>query len=247
MNLDKSWPSMTIKKIVYPYPILPVSCPNSEVLPQLDVWAVQEFFRIECLLRSEAVMNLYRTEGVTPQSQVLVLWEFGFPWSVFQGSHHIYLSLCPGQTLPIPGVTIFNFTELYEAFRVILQFLTTQPDEQKQQALQKFESRFIALVCDPALPPARIKDALHPLLEKRYSSSGKPPVCKPKRFDVEIWLKYLACYDLRWVEGKTYGVIAQQVYGETGRKPRDRAETAVDRVTQMIQAAEHHQWPPSVR
>ena len=229
----------------YPYSILTVKCLNPEELKKVDLWSIQEFFRIEFLLRSKSVMSLYRTHGATPECSVLLLLEFGFPWTVLQGSHHDFLTLRPGQTRPIPGVSIFNFKGLYQSFMVLSKFLSTQTEEQKCQVLERFDQRFLALICDPTISPSLIQEAITPILEDRYQSVGQPAQRRPLRFDVPTWLKYLACYDLRLVEGRTYGEIAASVYAETGPNPRDRSEKAVARVSKMIAAAAQHQWPPS--
>ena len=228
----------------YPYAILPVTCPDPETAKKLDPWSVQEFFRIEFLLRSNTVMELFRTQGTHPKSSAQLLWQYQIPWTVLDGAHHGYLTLRPGQVGPIPGMSILNFRDLYETLAILSQLLSTQSEDQKQQALQKFEQRFLCLLIGPTLPPALIQKALQPLLVERYKSVGKASFKKPKKFDVKTWLQYLACYDWRVTKGATYGVIAERIYQKKGARPRDRAEKAVDRVTKLIHAAEQHVWYP---
>ncbi len=45
-----------------PYKIQPAVCPSKEAANELDPWVVQEFFRVEALLRSEIVMRLYQKD-----------------------------------------------------------------------------------------------------------------------------------------------------------------------------------------
>jgi len=64
---------------------------------------------------------------------------------------------------------------------------------------------------------------------------------------IKTWLNYFKCYDLRRCEGISFGQIAEQVYGSRTRQTYERAEKAVKRVRQLIHAAEHKKWPPSIR
>ena len=68
---------------------------------------------------------------------------------------------------------------------------------------------------------------------------------KPKtiiEFDVSTWIDYFRCYDLRRCEGKSFGEIALQVYGNSNK--RDFAKKGYDRVSILIPYAETHNWPP---
>jgi hypothetical protein len=61
---------MPRKSESYPYPIAEVICPPDHVLNKIDPWICLEFFRIEALLRSPTVHQLYRNAqrgGMTTQ------------------------------------------------------------------------------------------------------------------------------------------------------------------------------------
>ena len=68
----------------YPYTIPHATCPNPATMKKLDAWHVQEFFRIELLLRSRIVMEMYQPEDTaldSPGSLTLML-RYGFGWCV---------------------------------------------------------------------------------------------------------------------------------------------------------------------
>jgi|APIni6443716594_1056825.scaffolds.fasta_scaffold3686889_1 hypothetical protein len=75
----------------YPYSIPPVACPAKDMSQKLNPWRVLEFFRVEALLRSQKVMDLYKDNGTDEQFRSLYKVEKG--WEVLRGAHHVYLSL----------------------------------------------------------------------------------------------------------------------------------------------------------
>ena len=75
-----------IRRRPYPYRISPVDCPDAATLKRLDPWHVQEFFRVELLLRSQPVMDLYRSEETSPTSSMKLLFQYGFGWEVLGGT-----------------------------------------------------------------------------------------------------------------------------------------------------------------
>ena len=106
----------------YPYTIPPVNCPDPKTAKKLDPWSVQEFFRIEFLLRSPTVMELFRTQGTNPRSSGQLLLQYEIPWTVLDGAHHGYLTLRPGQVGPISGLSILNFRDFYENLAILDSF-----------------------------------------------------------------------------------------------------------------------------
>ena len=64
--------------------------------------------------------------------------------------------------------------------------------------------------------------------------------------ELNAWLLYLQCYDLRHLQGLTYGEVAHKVYSKGGDKAYEQAERAYGRVKQLIHAAESQQWPPEI-
>jgi hypothetical protein len=228
----------------YPFAIAPVHYPDSKP-STLNVWNVQEFFRIELLLRSQTVQTLYRRGGIGPESTVVLGLLYGMTWDVLQGSHHRYIRASPGGGETIPGFSIMTFTQLASLLDTLNQFLSKQPEELRTQLLTNLYTRFLGLMIDPALPPDTVLRAIRPTLEARHKTSTLARVKKPYPFDVPTWLGYLSCYDLRIAQGVTFGQIAKHVYQRSGEKPRDRAEKAVRRTRRFIQLAESMNWPPS--
>ena len=112
-----------------------------------------------------------------------------------------------------------------------------------------------------AYPPEANLKVLRCLLQERHKAvkgyMGKPtidpltgehtfpfhPRKNPPIRNVQAWLKYFQCYDLRTCQGLAYGQIARQIYG--AQHARDTAEKAVDRVERLIRAAEQNAWPPT--
>lgn len=109
---------------------------------------------------------------------------------------------------------------------------------------EHFRTRFFCAFIDPNLPPDLVMKALLPMLKQRHRERQSSPPRQPYKFNVTTWLDYLACYDLRVVNGLTYGEIAQRVYRKKGSRSRDQAEKGVTRVKAFIELAEHHRWPP---
>ena len=94
-----------IKRRPYPYRISPVDCPDGATLKRLDPWQVQEFFRVELLLRSQSVMDLYKSEEISPTSSIRLLFQYGFGWDVLQGEPHHCLTPNAGPMGALAGVS----------------------------------------------------------------------------------------------------------------------------------------------
>lgn len=232
----------------YPYTIPPVAYPNPATIKTLDPWHVQEFFRIELLLRSPTVMSMYHPEETALQSpnNLTLMVRYGFGWYVLQGApyHSLKPHTGPIGAGAIPGLSIFS-PEAFPLLLPILQHLSTPlSDTEKQVMGEHFRRRFFCALIDPNLPPDLVMKALLPVLKQRHHERQSSLPKRPYKFDITTWLDYLACYDLRVTEGLTYGEIAECVYQRKGPRPRDQAEKAVTRVTKFLEAAEHDVWPP---
>jgi hypothetical protein len=228
----------------YPFAIPPVHYPDNDNASKLNVWNVQEFFRIELLLRSKTVQTIYRMGATGPESNVVLGLTYGFTWDVLQGSHHRYLRVSSGPADTIPGLSVMTFQKLASMLETLGQFRSKLPDEFRTQVVKNMHARFLGLLIDPAIPPDTVLSAIRPTVEERHKTSNPSRVKKPYPFDVPTWLGYLSCYDLRIAQGLTFGQIAKHVYQRSGAKPRDRAEKAVRRTQRFIHLAESMNWPP---
>ena len=228
----------------YPFAIPPVHRPDDDDASPLHVWDVQEFFRIELLLRSTTVQTIYRVGATGPESTVILGLMYGFTWDVLQGSHHRYLRAPSGPTDTIPGLSVMTFKKFADTLDTLHTFLSRLPNEFGIQLVKNVHDRFLGLWIDPAIPPDTVLSAIRPAVEERHKTSSASLVKKSYPFDVATWLGYLSCYDLRMTQGFTFGQIAKHVYQQSGAKPRDRAEKAVRRTYRFIQFAESLNWPP---
>lgn len=203
----------------YPYKIPEVRCPDSETLRRLPPALIAAFLRIEALLRSENIFREYRRTKK--------------PWPTqadnLRGAHHRLLEERIGGKI----------------VKVI------DPDSESRRL--KFES-----LLDPPMPPspyhlvirinllaqktAIMKDIQAMLREKAAHFQGR-------RFDLQTWLNYFRCYDLRVRDKLTFGQIGKIVYPEekASKAYYERAEQGYKRAARMIKAAETNSWPPAIR
>ena len=193
-----------IKRRRHPYRIPPVSCPDAATLKRLDPWHVQEFFRVELLLRSQPVMDLYRSEEISPTSSMKLLLQYGFGWEVLGGAPYHCLKPKKGPLGAIPGLTVWNTDTLAQLIEVLQKLSSGMSVSERQEMMARFQERFLCLLADPALPPDTVLKALRPELEARHRRSKATARGKPRKFDVRTWSDYLACYDLH-VTGLGYG------------------------------------------
>lgn len=230
----------------YPYTIPPATCPDPATIKKLDPWHVQEFFRIELLLRSRTVMSMYDPEETALQSpgNLTLLLRYGFGWSVLQGAPYHSLKPHTGPMGAIPGLSTFSFEEFTLLLQMLQNLSTPLSDTEKHVMGEHFRSWFFCAFIDPNLPPALVTKALLPVLKQRHLERRSSPPKRLYKFNITTWLDYLACYDLRMINGLTYGEITQRVYQKKGSRSRDQAEKGVTRVNAFIELAEHHRWPP---
>lgn len=230
----------------YPYTIPRATYPGLATLKTLDPWHVQEFFRIELLLRSRTVISMYHPEETALQSpsNLTLMLRYGFGWYVLHGAPYHSLQPHTGPMGAIPGLSTFSPEEFTLLLEMLHNLFTTLSDTERQLMAEHFRSRVFCALIDPDLPPALVMKALLPVLNQRHHDRQSSLPRQPYKFNVTTWLDYLACYDLRVAEGLTYGKIAERVYHRKGPQPRDQAEKAVARVTKFVEAAERHRWPP---
>ena len=219
-----------VKRKSYPYFIPRVLPPDSEKLAKLSPWNVVEFFRIEVLLRSDEVMELYRTRMTKSGVSTDIMTGYGFDWHVLHGTHHRYLDperqFVKGASLGRsigPGVIdVSDWVGGDEASGI------PSPD-------------CLYLEIDTTVPPKKILDVLEPLLRQRHEQGGGTP----PRMDVQVWLGYLQCYDHFVSDGWSYGRIGQQIYpGKDQEHADDQVKKAVASVDDLIESAVQKQWPP---
>jgi len=168
----------------FPYTIPPVQCPDKETVDSHDPAVVLEFFRIEALLRSKAVHQLYTQRKMNPKSQTD---EFTsrhavhIGWNALTGAHHC--ALRPNDTMAIGesfGVFKVKVRKIYSPEFFVGQGIVDltglanhDPNLAKYhmwQTLDRTEDgpRAVVLAIDPARPPeATIKD-LRPYLRQLY-------------------------------------------------------------------------------
>ena len=230
----------------YPYTIPHATCPGPATIKKLDPWHVQEFIRIELLLRSRTVMAMYHPEETalySPGSLTLIL-RYGFGWYVLQGAPYHCLKPHTGPLGAIPGLSTFSPEEFTLLLQLLQNLSATLSDTERQVMGEHFRTRFFCAFIDPNLPPDLVMKALLPVFTQRHHERQSSLPRRPYAFNISTWLNYLACYDFRVANGLTYGEIAQRVYQKKGSRSRDQAEKAVTRVKTFIESAEHHRWPP---
>ena len=185
-----------------------------------------------------------------------------FGWNAIFGYHHQWLSPDYGP----PPERYYGISHVKDLLNHPSTPITT---EAFRRIVEGSEPRFMWLAIETIFPPNTILRWLRKELTARhrqnvaanrrpsvsvwkdhlYADSPHDPRRKAPIRDVRTWLDYFKCYDLRHAEGLEYGPIAERVYGTKDRareraKQRDRAETAVARAQQLIEAAETNNWPP---
>jgi len=137
-------------------------------------------------------------------------------------------------------MSLLNKEPRFLWLRVDASFAPTKTLNEFKQQLQKHHQELQAIPyykrCVPWAYAAEYGTAISPSYP--YHPTKKPPIK-----NVQVWLDYFRCYDLRQCKGKTYGQIAGKVYGDPKTK-YDAAEKAVKRVSMLIHYAETNNWPP---
>jgi len=232
----------------YPYPVPGLSPLEPETVKHVNPWAVLEFLRIEALLRSKTVMELYRSEGPRLESGVKLMLRYRVNWSVLEGSHHRYLD-APSSSLETaaPGIWLLSLNNLMWLAGALSNLAEKESSDLQELFEHWVGSEMLWLCIDGSLPPDLVIKALRPILA-RQSKATRESSWEPTQVDFLAWLDHFRCYDLRFREGYSYEDIGQMVYllaPEAGGP--DRAKKAVMAVHRLIDAAEQNAWPPDMR
>lgn len=247
----------------YPYPILPLN-PEPKAYRRLPPEMVNLYFRIEALLRSEKAAHAYRRGRKAFQS---FLHEYEIPCDPLAGEHHAlmqadYDSEHANDDLARAGFIRNPKTGSVEDDILDLQIVVQLGPSpwwpkggatELLRALQVPRPRFIHVRLDVSKTPSALIQALRPFLEAKHKqflqSQAQDPIeqwhrqnMKPAFRDVQAWIKYFQCHDLRRRDQLSYGLIARKIYG--AQRARDKAEKAILRVERVIADAVANTWPP---
>lgn len=249
-----------------PYRIPEFDKPDITAIKRLDRSKALEFLRIEALLRSKAVWELYRSDKQRTGTILKDNYAVADGWNILLGAHHRLIQPFQAKWVLAPGI-------------IDLQAMAKEQEPFFIGAMirDRTHPRLLDLCLDTIYPPNTIWKALQPILKKRHRALQKipreagpwiaegegivtatvpafHPTHAPTFRDLDAWFKYLQCYDLR-TDGQTYGAIAKKVYGTgdsaTRKRNRDTAEKAVRRFKRLIRLVSRddwrNDWPPSSR
>jgi len=177
-------PTRPAKKVTsYPYTIPPLPTFFPQALTHHDMWNALEFFRIEALLRSKKVMEVYRrtykkyikTDRTT--DKLFIDFAVFDGWNVLNGSHHKLITIEPigiHQLFYTPdcgiedlrwGIVEYSKT-IYESNDSLVHWLKGVYD-------MYLDEQYLTLRIDTAYPPDRILKALKIELERRHKTEKK--------------------------------------------------------------------------
>jgi len=259
----------------YPYNIPPSFCPPPDVLKKADPWYVLEFLRIEALLRSDDVCQLYKDTFAQwndeNQFSDTMFIEHGvfWGWHILDAAHHAYLVPAAMEELDRLSGRLHDdagISDLQAFFRnrIKMGFPFKEDAVMVCERMVNDDPRYIWIRIDAAQAPHSVLAALEEKLKRLHKTVEIPVrqatigILKESRFvevphhprkpppirDLPSWLKYFMCYDLRTINGLTYGQIAQRVYQTKGKNASDQVRKAVARVDQLISYATSGPWPP---
>jgi len=263
-------PHNQIKRNSYPYRIPSLEHLKERLLKKLEPAKVQEFCRIEALLRSKKVANLYEETFLNKkpgnlQTDSLYLNYLVFPgWAVLNGCHHDFLT--NDQMLQF----MMKDQPYCDVGIIDLQHLATKvlPERKKlfwqnlKEMMDSDNPRNLYLEIDASYPTKSILNVLRKLIAQKKEQIKSTPddspwfrrmTIKPNHslwnspkhvlnLDAKTWIDYFRCYDLRYCKAKTFGEIAMKVYGASNKY--EVAEHAYKRVIKLIEYAESNNWPP---
>jgi len=251
----------TVKAQPYPYEI-----PSIEYLKERDPkiihpWLVQEFIRIEALLRSSKVMKLYTQTFASTKKGDLTTdtlyrdYSVIQGWEVLEGQHHPFRNekTAPSHVEKNQPYSHVGITDLKAKIRLS----KTKPEEydlfwcELQDEVLSGDYTNLVLEIDVSYPIPNIIRALRKLIAEQKAQAKKTPDVWGHfihfihfiKLNFQTWIDYFRCYDLRRCEGKTFGQIAGKVYGDATKK-YENAETAYKRVSKLIHYTETNTWPP---
>jgi len=184
-------PTRPDKKVTsYPYTIPPLPTFFPQALTHNGSWEALEFFRIEALLRSKKVMEVYRRtykkDTKTNRTPDNLFMDFAVKdgWNVLNGSHHKLISIEPIGIhhlfyTPDCGIRDLRWViagrpkTIFEPNDYLVHWLKGSND--------KFlAERYLTLRIDTAHPPDRILKALKIELERRHKTEKNVSISKPE-------------------------------------------------------------------
>ena len=248
----------------YPYPILPLN-PEPKSYRRLPPQMVNLYFQIEALLRSDEAAHAYRRGR---EAFLSFFRDYGFNGDPLAGEHHVLMQADYDSEDPNgdedwgrAGFVRNPKTGSIEKDIVDLQTLIHLGPSpwwpkggatELLHALQAPRPRFIHVRLDVSQTPSALIQALRPFLDAKHEQLLQSPAqepleqqhrqnMKPAFREVEAWIKYFQCYDLRCRDQLSYVRIARKIYG--ARCTQDRAKKAILRVKRVIRDAVAKNWP----
>jgi len=251
-------PKTSAQPTGYPYRIKPIAYLKDKELKHPNTLGVIEFFKIEALLRSEWVMEKYRSlKAQKDMKEMDVALQCGLPGDgVWHGVHHVYLLkrepfMAAGfGEQPNDQFGIHDLQEDLVEGNPIKGFGGSMWKLEYQ--MRQKESPFLWVRLDSRHGPNTIWKRLKELLEKKHKQQSTEGDSYPQTSslqspiqDIKAWIDYFRCYDLLHCDGKSYKEIAFEVYKDAPiQRKTDHVQKAVNRVTKLIRYAESDQWPP---
>jgi len=201
------------------------------------------------------------------QDPLLQNYRVTFGFGVIKGIHHSYY-LGPHKGAYMRESGVLYLEDYYVPGEGFLNLRDIDAEEIiKTQKLENYP-RYLWVRLDAAYPPSPILHELKNELTKRHKRLKEIPNPSPSYQSVwlersthghyihpskkspirsfTIWRQYFRCYDIREIARHSFGAIAKIVYPPGGPQARDRAETAYNRVSRLIEAAEQDKWPPTL-
>jgi len=205
------------------YSITPLPTLTAEQLATLDRSKMDECFRIEFLLRSEHLQDLFRRDRKRTGNALRERYKILDGWDILKGSHHTLLEPRVQRHFLADGIL-----DLTAMARDMVALDATIRDS---------KSGILYVGLDPRYLPGKLWKALKPRLIAR--AAALPQVRSPFRFipsqTYSTWKQYLHCYDLSR-DGRKPADIGSMVYGARGTpsQRRDQVKKAVKRVKAAI-------------
>jgi hypothetical protein len=174
----------SVKAQSYPYQIPPLEYLKESNPNKLDPWEVQEFFRIESLLRSSEVIQLYKKtyspaeKGHALTDSLYIKYRVVPGWLVLRGYHHSLMREYPrGKDSETQPFRRSGLTDL----RTSHKRNSTTPDggEKSWQYLKSSilsnDPRFIYLRIDASYPTKIIMEALRKRIKQQKNEIEETP------------------------------------------------------------------------
>lgn len=238
----------------YPYVITEPPTLDQEVLQAMKSYPLQveDFIRIECLMRSEKVFDLYkrRKQQLNPgeldelQSHYAV--QDG--WGVLEGAHHRLLDPdynAQTERSEIPAEAWVK----PEAILDIRALMRIRPEIDIKNALQAVGAQYLCWLININYPPESLVRVMRSSLKEAHAQVPQPNPLPPfvsrfnengsfetvwlkprrareksKNIDLRTWLEYLKYYDYRRRDGLTYGQAAENVRPVPKRRSKPASE-----------------------